>query len=108
MNGSALSPAWLRQHRAANSTVFLTVAEAFAVADAIEIADSCARSDIESNCDRFEEDGERYYDPSDMDPLDDWAVKAIGQAVRYLEARGLIERHANGRLVRLVSEAVPA
>ena len=55
------------------------------LADAVEIADSCARSNIECECKGSFEDG---YDLASAD-----YPEALEQAVRYLLARGLIERH---------------
>ena len=73
------------------------------LADAIEIADSCARSDIE--CFAYSP-GDGWYDTTrvlsrETKPRDSVADKqaaaydlsAVEQAVRYLLARGLIERH---------------
>ena len=62
------------------------------LADAIEIADSCARSDIECHC---RGDFERGYDLASAEPEDS---EMLVQAVRYLTARGLIER--DGEIVR--------
>jgi len=60
--------------------------------DAIEIADSCARADIECNCSWFENpQGVWWYD---LDTADATAQSAVAQAVRYLGARGRIERDA--------------
>jgi len=62
------------------------------VADAIEIADSCARADIECNVEPiFPEVGPvTWYD---LDNIDEYSGEPIDQAVRYLEARGLLDRH---------------
>lgn len=61
------------------------------LADAMEIADSCARSDIECNVmQAFQTpDLRRWYDSSTADPED---REAIDQALRYLEARGILVR----------------
>lgn len=63
---------------------------AYVFADAIEIADECARSDIECNCGLTPTTAPGYYDSTDHDPED---TDNIIQALRYLDARGLVERH---------------
>lgn len=68
---------------------------AYMLADAVEIADSCARADIECNVHGYD-DG--WHDTTNHDPED---TDAIVQALRYLGARGLIEHHPeHGHLVR--------
>lgn len=57
------------------------------LADAIEIADSCARADIECECLGNHAEG---YDLSTAE-----AGEMVGQSVRYLMARGLIEREGD-------------
>lgn len=60
------------------------------LADAMEIADSCARADIECNCQPREDATEgRFWDIS---TADEHAKAMIEQAVRYLDARGLLIR----------------
>ena len=68
--------------------------------DAIEIADSCARADIEGNC--ISIDG-GWFDVAYRDPIEwEW----LGHAVRYLTARNLIIAHpTDANLIRFV---VPA
>jgi hypothetical protein len=65
------------------------------MADAIEIADSCARSDIECNCGLHYEwtaDGVsvKWYDTTRIDAEDG---PHLEQALRYLDARGRINHH---------------
>lgn len=76
------------------------------IADALEIADSCARADIESCCTaRGEGDDYRawWWDTSSTESEDD---AMVAQALRYCEARGLIERHpTDAPLVRFKREA---
>lgn len=67
---------------------------AIMLADAIEIADSCARSDIECNCHWIGDVPDQWYDTSI--PHED-CRDAIALSVRYLEARGLIVRDPNNR-----------
>ncbi len=63
------------------------------LADALEIADSCARSDIESFCIWNEEGGVRWFDTLAVnDACGPEANPMIAQAVRYLEARGMLTR----------------
>lgn len=76
------------------------------LADAMEIADSCARADIESCC-TARGDGDDYrnwwWDTSSADTEDE---TMIAQALRYCEARGLIERHpTDAPLVRFKEPA---
>ena len=63
------------------------------LADAMEIADSCARSDIECNVLGRHPDKEKpqvfWYDLATVAPDD---LDAIAQSVRYLEARGILVR----------------
>lgn len=77
--------------------------EARALRDALEIADSCARSDIESFCEWNAAGATRWYDTSEgaIHPADDHPRNAVAQAVRYLGARGILIRHgASPHLVR--------
>ena len=69
------------------------------LADAVEIADSCARADIECHCRVVDTDDDlRWYD-THVGAIEEW--EAIAQAERYLTARGLIERHPeHGEWVR--------
>lgn len=73
--------------------VAIDVKDAPMLADAMDIADSCARADIESHCTARGE-GEDYrgwwWDTSSAEADDEAAVV---QALRYCEARGLIIRH---------------
>lgn len=63
------------------------------VADALEIADSCARSDIECHCHGQEGlEDIRWYE-TDSKTLDDIERPPVEQAIRYLDARGLLIRH---------------
>lgn len=64
---------------------------AHALADAVEIADSCARADIECNVEHVDVDGGWY----DVTTCEDQDADIIAQATRYLTARGLIHRHAD-------------
>jgi hypothetical protein len=94
---STLDPTALRGliATAGPAEIVISQAEASVVVDAIEIADSCARADIECNVQPVFLDGndETWYDLDHVDPeyCDDSGP--IHQAVRYLEARGLLDRH---------------
>ena len=57
---------------------------------AYEIADSCARSDIECNCPRK---WGRWYDTTEVDERGD--QECVARALRYLDARGLVKHHAD-------------
>lgn len=103
MTPSQLTAAYFREPRPAGSIIPVDAACGPTIADAIEIADTAARSDIESNCERHPDRLE--YDLASVDPDDGWAMIAVPQAVRYLEARGLLERDAaEPQLVRLLDE----
>lgn len=69
----------------------ISKSEALLFADAIEIADSCARADIECNVEPAFPDGGSvpWYD---LDHVDAESAAPVAQAVRYLEARGLLDR----------------
>lgn len=80
------------------------------LADAMEIADSCARADIESYChaaDKQEGDDYRGW-WWDVDTLQAEERSTVDQALRYLDARGHIEYRAvqGKRHVRFKQEAV--
>lgn len=65
------------------------------------LAYSAARSDIEVNCLPGGDPRERWYDPHSA-PADDHEF--VATALRYLDLRGLIERHENGVWVRVREE----
>ncbi len=69
------------------------------LADAMEIADSCARADIESFCEPAEVPGGRWWNVEAVTPEE---RPMVDQALRYLDARGRIEytMHQGKRLVR--------
>jgi len=56
---------------------------------ALEIADEAARADIELYTPRVPMISPKHYDPSRVDPM--WRPYT-DKAVRYLDARGLLER----------------
>lgn len=62
------------------------------LADALELADSCARADIECEC------RGSFAEGYDLSSAEDFTKEAIEKSVRYLTARGLIERE--GDIVR--------
>lgn len=59
--------------------------------DAMEIADSCTRADIECESPAVEMDGRRWHDIS---CVAECAQDMVARAERYLIARDLLERHA--------------
>lgn len=70
------------------------------------LAYSAARSDIEVHCRGAGHWRDRWYDPSDVStPADD--REFIATALRYLDLRGLLERHENGVWVRVREEDDP-
>lgn len=92
----------IRAHR--NAGLKLNPADATMLADAIEIADSTARSDIECHFLR-NEDGWYDISPDHIGTNPDW----LPQILRYLTARGMIERMTGDNLgvdlVRFVKRA---
>lgn len=65
------------------------------ISDAIEIADSSARSDVECHCPwtylkEPDDTSSRWYDTDRIDPED---AEHIEQALRYLGARGRLNVH---------------
>lgn len=69
------------------------------------LAYSAARSDIECYCQPVGMWSDRWRDPSDVPDGD---REFIAPSIRYLELRGLIERHENGVWVRVREEDAPA
>jgi hypothetical protein len=69
-----------------------------------DLAYSAARSDIECHCMSVGNWRERWFDPSQKpevalgqrNPLNDDDRETVAIAIRYLDARGLIERHPDG------------
>lgn len=72
------------------------------LADAMEIADSCARADIESECRAEGEGGDFRNWWWNIESADPESRGMVDKSLRYLDARGLVEcRTENGkRLVR--------
>lgn len=105
MNSKTITASWLRQHRP-DGVLPLSAEIGVMMADALEIADPSARCDIESNCESHMVGEHRWWDTSRLDPDDEWAATAIAQAVRYLDARGLIERdQKRPELVRMLESS---
>ncbi len=70
-----------------------------------QLAYSAARSDVECYCYPVGTWSERWHDSGDVRPEEDRGTVAI--ALRYLDLRGLIERHENGVWVRVREEDAP-
>lgn len=90
----SLTPEKLRAYHSRAKAVTwapIMASDCATLADAIEIADSSARSDIESFCSNAGacEGGGWWWDPRVEDPN---YLPDIEQAQRYLEARGLLVR----------------
>lgn len=72
-----------------------------------QLAYSTARSDIECHCYMASKWRERWYDPNiaaGADPcaqMDEEDRETVATALRYLDLRGLLERHSNGSRVRV-------
>jgi len=104
MNPRTLTSAWLREYRPPNGVLPIGVEVAAMLADALDIADSAARADIELYCVAVTRGDETWWNWENLDPVD--GAPYIEQAVRYLEARGLLERDGeNANVVRIVDEA---
>ena len=102
-----ITTAWLRMcAREKAPWVPLTPAQAAAVADELDaarsIADDAARSDIETMCDMVF-DGIAVITPKDLRNcwydstkiVDPETIETVHTALRYLERRGLLKRHAD-------------
>lgn len=88
MNTRTISAAWLREHRPENGVIPLSASLAPMLADALEIADYSARSDIETFLRRTQARPAWY----DIRTADQEEKDYVENAVRYLMARGLLER----------------
>lgn len=87
-----ISPSKLRSAAACpEAFVAIDAKDARMLADAIEIADSCARADIESFCAHVDDvlTG-LWWNTNDTGPEE---KEMVAVALRYVEARGLIEHH---------------
>jgi hypothetical protein len=111
-----LTPSWLREHAKRKNATWLPILAQLAptIADALEIADGAAQEFIENHYHAVEADGFGWFDIADCSnltlALSTESQKRIGdardQAVRYLETRGLLIRHADRpELVRFKEEA---
>jgi hypothetical protein len=75
---------------------------------ALQIADECARSDIETECNARDIDGHRWYDTQDID-ADTAHLGWVARAANYLRMRGQLETHPTStHLVRLVNNEEPS
>lgn len=69
------------------------------LADAVEIADASSAALIECSAHLYDDRGHSWRDLASVEPIDS---PGIEQAVQYLTARGLIERHPEqGQWVRV-------
>ncbi len=97
--GSAAGPG---EQPAAGMTELATIERALAY--------SAARSDIECHCKMAGRWRERWHDPNvaaGADPfgqIDEEDRETVATAMRYLDLRGLLERHENGVWVRVRDE----
>lgn len=103
---AAWLPTWLRVDGQAERVLQIPVGLGPLLADAIEIADESARVTVRSAL--FSKEAvtlpapNRYYDTRSAEPQD---LLRAAQRVRYLLARGLIERHPEQEhLVRVLDE----
>ena len=88
MNTRTISAAWLRERHPENGVIPLSASLAPMLADALEIADYSARSDIETFLRRTQARPAWY----DIRTADQEEKGYVENAVRYLTARGLLER----------------
>lgn len=70
-----------------------------------QLAYSAARSDIETLCCPEGEWADGWHDPTTATDEDDQAD--VDRALRYLDLRGLIERHPTQQWVRVLEEDAP-
>lgn len=98
MNGRALID-WLRDHRYETGDAPAGALRDL-LADAVELADTSCKSDIETGCVWLGQDVGRWYDTR-QDLAED--QEYIDRAIYYLDRRGLIERkEGEPHLVRFV------
>lgn len=106
MTPQTLTADWLRKPRGINALLTFPADCGAMLAEALDIADSCARSDLECNVPPVA-GTERWYDLGGLTGDEDrrWA----DQAVRYLEMRGqLVRRPGEPQHVRHVEHAPAA
>lgn len=106
ITAASLTPDYLRSLAEAGDPAWLPVLASCGtvLADALEIADDCARSDIECNCPCWDGEGsDRHYDTTPREDVAPEENESIAQAVRYLTARGHIV--CTGALVRFTKAA---
>lgn len=101
MSPRTITAAWLREFRPLHGVLPLDADVATMLADALELADDTARSVIELECRDLMVDGVRWYDLATADTIN----VDMEQPLRYLEARGLLERdQLQPHLVRVLDE----
>jgi hypothetical protein len=105
MNPAAITSTWLREQSTAKGVlgVAIAAADCAVLADALDIADFAARNCVESYASIEQWESPRLYDLGRVNPRGSvW----LDQAVRYLDARGLLERDAGApNLVRVRDRA---
>lgn len=101
---ATLSPAWVRKvAQKPNAVILVAEPKLSMLADALEIADESAESLITSETLCAERDHETW---RDLATVEDIGREGVAQAVRYLEARGLLIKHATvPQLVRFKEPA---
>ena len=98
MNPQTITAAWLREYRPLNGILPLGADCAAILADALDLADDAARSDIETCCEPTAPAPAWWWN---LDSAGEDDREAVDEAVRYLDARGLFVRHSqNARLIR--------
>lgn len=112
-----LTAEWLRKQAGEGVCFMGDAKDALMLADAIEIADSSARSDIECYCPHVDDRGnelmrlildkqDRWYDLDSSMPARLDVEYPVKLAERYLESCGLLIRHTDRpRLVRFKEAA---
>jgi len=88
----------LRNLAATNAAVMVLHDDALVLADALEIADYCARADIECNCPWVGLGPDRQYDTTPREDVSPEENAMVAHSVRYLMARGHLV--CDGALVR--------
>lgn len=104
MNPRTITSAWLRDYQSPNGVLLFGADVAAMLADALDIADAAAKICIQSYAPIEQWEPPRQYDLARVEDRD--ANGLINQAVRYLDARGMLKRdQVRPELVRVVSEA---
>lgn len=92
----------------ADAVIYSGVARSLLLA--IQIADECSVSDIESTCEREKVDDNLWYhigDQLDREQRDPEEIRLVAQALDHLRNRGMLIEHTAHNWVRIVPARTP-